>query len=202
MTCLLTFLAILEKFSLRGGILPVSIVTLYCYWLLYSSLLSDPTSCNTQRSSETDTVRLVLGLVIGTISIAYAGYSTGRHESLFGKVEEEVEVGESRNDLESHRSNQSDAEKPIPPITESLVRRNRRFHLMMCLCSMYMAMLLSNWGSSQGAQDASDDDSLSKTAYDLSLESMWIKIITQWITMFLYLWTLVAPVVCSSRDFS
>jgi hypothetical protein len=64
---------------------------------------------------------------------------------------------------------------------------------------MYMAMLLSNWGSSQQASETQSDESI---AYDLSTESMWIKFITQWITCILYLWSIMAPVLWTSRDWS
>jgi hypothetical protein len=56
-------------------------------------------------------------------------------------------------------------------------------------------MVLTNYGSIQSAEQ----DSLQ---YDESVESMWIKIVTQWITMFLFIWTLIAPVVCTGREFN
>jgi hypothetical protein len=31
---------------------------------------------------------------------------------------------------------------------------------------------------------------------------MWIKIVSQWVTVILYIWWLVAPIVCGDRDFS
>ena len=36
----------------------------------------------------------------------------------------------------------------------------------------------------------------------LNLTNMWIKIVTQWVCIGLYVWTLVAPLVCSERSFA
>ena len=32
--------------------------------------------------------------------------------------------------------------------------------------------------------------------------SMWIKIVSQWVCFSLYAWTMIAPAVCSGREFS
>jgi len=62
-------------------------------------------------------------------------------------------------------------------------------------------MLLTNWGSQQqAAADATGTPS--SQAYDISVENVWIRIVTQWITMLMFGWSLVAPAVCASRDFS
>jgi len=66
------------------------------------------------------------------------------------------------------------------------------FHLIMLSAALYMAMLLTNWGT------GTDSGSTRSTG----LTSLWIKVATQWLTYLLYLWTLIAPVVCKSRDFS
>jgi len=79
--------------------------------------------------------------------------------------------------------------------------RTRRFHLVMACAAMYMAMLLTTWGSTQDVS-AREQGSHSKVAYDLNKASMWIKISTQWATILLYTWTLVAPLVLKNRDFS
>lgn len=65
------------------------------------------------------------------------------------------------------------------------------FHLIMLSASLYMAMLLTNWGvgSTTGTSNT-------------GAASMWIKIVTQWLTYLLYFWTLVAPLCCRNRDFS
>jgi hypothetical protein len=63
------------------------------------------------------------------------------------------------------------------------------------------AMLLTNWGSRAAAEAIDSNGNLTGSAYDLSAESMWIKFVSQWITMLLFTWSVIAPVVCKGRDF-
>jgi len=64
--------------------------------------------------------------------------------------------------------------------------------------SVYMAMLFTDWGSG----DSGTGGSKVGVATQLGTSSMWIKIISQWMTIGLYVWTLVAPQCCQGRDFS
>lgn len=68
--------------------------------------------------------------------------------------------------------------------------RNALFHLVMCLGSFYLAMLLTNW--------ATYDESMVGSA---GTTSMWIKFVSQWLTVALFLWTLIAPLCCPERTF-
>jgi len=73
------------------------------------------------------------------------------------------------------------------------------FFIVLSAASMYMAMLLTNWGSREEAESGTGG---SDTAYNLSVEAMWVKIVTEWVTGILYIWSLVAPYVLKDRDFS
>lgn len=66
------------------------------------------------------------------------------------------------------------------------------FHLIFALASMYSAMLLTGWGNSHVEEDV----------VDVGWSSVWVRIITQWITAILYIWSLVAPYILPDRDFS
>jgi len=66
------------------------------------------------------------------------------------------------------------------------------FHLIMTLGGLYLAMLLTNWGD-PSAHDTSNPE--------LSLASMWVRIVSQWIIYLLYIWSLIAPSCCPNRDF-
>ena len=83
-----------------------------------------------------------------------------------------------------------------------VARRNFRFHLVMSACAMYFSMLLTNWGSMSAAEDVDlNGGDLNGRAYDLSAESMYVKIISQWLTMILFTWSVMAPALCKGRDF-
>lgn len=68
-TFCLCLLCVLERFGEKGGLLPAAIVTAYCWWLCYSGLSSDPSTCNT-RSTQGEG-QLIAGIIIGALSIAY-----------------------------------------------------------------------------------------------------------------------------------
>ena len=57
-------------------------------------------------------------------------------------------------------------------------------------------MLLTNWGNRSTVDDSSKRDDL------MSTENLWIKIVSQWAVIALYVWSLIAPLVLKDRDFS
>ncbi|CAH2056892.1 unnamed protein product [Thlaspi arvense] len=65
------------------------------------------------------------------------------------------------------------------------------FHLIFALASMYSAMLLSGWTSSDESTEL----------IDVGWTSVWVRIATEWVTAGLYIWTLVAPLIIADREF-
>ena len=63
------------------------------------------------------------------------------------------------------------------------------FHLVFMLASMYLAMLVTNW---TGLVVDEDDGSARIGA---SVGAVWVKVVSSWVVLFLYVWTLVAPLV-------
>ena len=68
------------------------------------------------------------------------------------------------------------------------------FHLVLCFAGLYMSMVLTNWGASDGDNE--------KDTVGVGWESLWVKIISQWLTILLYVWTLIAPIIFPDRDFT
>ena len=66
------------------------------------------------------------------------------------------------------------------------------FHLIFALASMYIAMLMTGWGT--GAEE--------RDLIDVGWTSVWVKIVAQWATVALYAWTMAAPLLFPDRDFS
>jgi len=200
----------------HGALLPSAVVTLYSYYLLFSALSSDPSSCN--ATARQDTLHLVVGLLFGAASICYAGWSLAnagensgnaqdKEEGLeFQKVEtadgEDEEAGDGEGDEKPKKKMVAVKSGSTEVSAEDALAQSKRgakFHFVMAASAMYMAMLLTSWGSTQEVV-SSDYGIPSPVAYDLNVESMWIKMVTQWTTIGLYLWTLLAPYVCTSRE--
>jgi len=69
------------------------------------------------------------------------------------------------------------------------------FHFVMICCGFYLGMVLTNWA------DTPDNNDTSEAAAGTSNTSMWVKLISQYVTMALYTWSIFAPLICSDRDF-
>ena len=67
-----------------------------------------------------------------------------------------------------------------------------KWHVYMCIASIYIAMLITNWNSA------------SPTTSELvsSNFGFWIRVAMSWLTTLLYIWTLLAPRVFPDRDFT
>eukprot|EP00808_Paulinella_micropora_P018350 g39381.t1 len=221
-TFLFTLLASTEMIE-HGALLPSAVVTLYCYWVLYLALSSDPSHCNTiQGQAWAGELSTVLGFVFAGFSICYSTWSLASSNSLFGDVEEPDHAAsaggaslsapagreDQKKDLlsadtqvplssEDPDNDEDNDEQDTPAGSEQVVRLYK-FFLVLSASSMYLAMLLTNWGSRQEAEHGNQ----SGVAYDLSKAAFWIKLVTQWTTIALYTWSLVAPYACPGRDFS
>lgn len=55
------------------------------------------------------------------------------------------------------------------------------FHVFMFLVTCYFAMIFTSWGSSNGSPENNDNSSLTS-----GRESMWLKIVSQWVFLILY----------------
>ncbi|XP_023211335.1 probable serine incorporator [Centruroides sculpturatus] len=70
------------------------------------------------------------------------------------------------------------------------------FHFMFALASLYVMMTLTNW------YKPSAHNVTAEANIDNFYPPMWIKIVSSWICIILYAWTLIAPIVLPDRDFS
>jgi len=214
-TLAFTTLSVSSKIE-HGALLPSAVVTAYCYYLLFSALSSDPSHCNSLNSN--DAISMVIGLVFGAASISYAGWSLASSDTAAiveaeeNRAEDAAAATGDYQQIDAAEEGKRPAKVPIkspasedadPELTAeeevAQSKRNAKFHFVMASSAMYMAMLLTSWGSRQQVE-ADDHGGWSTVAYDLNVESMWIKIVTQWATGGLYIWTLLAPYVCSNRD--
>ncbi|KAM7488716.1 hypothetical protein LguiB_026200 [Lonicera macranthoides] len=178
--------------KVNGSLLPASVVSIYCAYVCYTGLSSEPRDyeCNGlhNKSVAVTTSTLVLGMVTTVLSVLYsalrAGSSTtflsppsspksGGKKPLLGS--EELESGKGGKETESR------------PVSYSYTF----FHLIFALASMYSAMLLSGWTSSSESSDL----------IDVGWTSVWVRICTEWVTAALYVWSLVAPLILPDREF-
>ncbi|KAG7478372.1 hypothetical protein MATL_G00079940 [Megalops atlanticus] len=216
----------------RSGLLQSSIITLYTMYLTWSAMNNEPDrKCNPSLlgifqqiaaptlaplevenqtavviiSTEEPTpsspylqwwdAQSIVGLAIFVLCILYssirsssnsqvnkltlASNDTAMLEESAPGTPEEVEVGDGPRRVE-------DNEREMVQYSYSF------FHFMLFLASLYIMMTLTNWYS----PDADYNAVTSKWP------SVWVKITSSWVCLFLYTWTLIAPMILTNRDFS
>ena len=67
------------------------------------------------------------------------------------------------------------------------------FHFVFGVASMYIAMLLTDWNSVESIGGV--------LVISKSMASVWVKVVSSWIVLLLYFWSLIAPLVLEDRDF-
>lgn len=65
------------------------------------------------------------------------------------------------------------------------------FHFLMMLATLYVMVMLTNW-----LRPENDLKTLTG-----SIASFWVRIITSWLCLILYSWTLIAPILFPDREF-
>ncbi|RDY08182.1 Serine incorporator 3, partial [Mucuna pruriens] len=177
--------------TVNGSLLPASVISLYCAYVCYTGLSSEPRGyeCNgLNKSKAVSTSTLVLGMLTTVLSVLYSALRAGSSTTFlsppsspkFGGskplLEEELEEGKTKKE-----------EKEARPVSYSY----SFFHLIFALASMYSAMLLSGWTSTSESSDL----------IDVGWTSVWVRIGTEWVTAGLYIWTLTAPLLFPDRSY-
>ncbi|KAK7855736.1 uncharacterized protein LOC111994108 [Quercus suber] len=182
--------------AVNGSLLPASVISLYCAYVCYTGLSSEPHGyvCNGLNNTKVVTTStLILGMLTTVLSVLYSAFRAGSSTTFLsppsspksgGKKplldEEELEEGK-----EKEKEKKTDAE--ARPVSYSYMF----FHLIFALASMYSAMLLSGWTSSSESSDL----------IDVGWTSVWVRICTEWVTAALFVWSLVAPLIFPDREF-
>ncbi|KAA0058700.1 hypothetical protein IC582_002394 [Cucumis melo] len=175
--------------AIGGSVLPASVISLYCMYLCYSGLASEPRDyeCNGlhKHSKAVSTGTLALGLLTTVLSVVYSAVRAGSSTTLLSPPSS-PRAGKPLLPLE--KSDEHEEKEKSKPVTYSY----SFFHIIFSLASMYSAMLLTGWTTSIGG---------SGKLVDVGWASVWVRIVTGWATAALFIWSLIAPVLFPDRDF-
>jgi len=188
-----------SKLAPHGTILTSGVVTLYASYLGYSALASNPDkNCNPLAEGSMESASdLTMGLLVAGISIAVtANSATGNKELLLKPA-----TGTSTNsDLSASLEDGTPKESSSEEDGDKVVYGRESwwyYHVMMIACSLYMAMLLTDWSNmpaeKNGVPAVEILEDARSTRYGVDIVSFWIKLTSQWICMLMYGWTLIAP---------
>jgi len=184
----------------NGALLPSAVVTGYATYLCVAAVISIPsdnTSACANRhdriSGSTEQGVYAVGILFTILTTGYATIRAASHgESLDPTERAEVvskkDVSAKTEEGEVH----AEAEEDEGDSTEY---NYSFFHIIYALGAMNLGMVLNNWDLSLTLKTETLGDSSPWTP-------TWVKIASQWAVFLLYLWTLIAPIICSGRDFS
>ncbi len=124
-------------------------------------------------SDSANIVLTILGTLFIIVALAYTTFSTGS--------------GSKSKKQEKYNSEVDPSESV--PYSFSL------FHLVFALGGAYIAMLFTEWNT------ITWDNNTTNPEIGAGVPSVWVKIVSSWVGIAIYLWTLLAPVLFPNRDF-
>ena len=188
-----------------GAVLPSAVVTAYCIYLCYGALASEPATyaCNPHageaRTRPAEAVNAAMTLAGLAYSALRAGssdlFDTGASSNPIGGGSGDTValVGQDGCDSDEELAAGASAEAfPAGPVSYSY----SWFHAMFAAASMYLCMMLAGWGGGE-----SGDEGGGGRGVDQGWGSVWVKMVSVWVTAGLHAWTLVAPAVFPDREF-
>lgn len=188
-----------------ASILTSSIVVAYLLYLQWSALASNPNEeCNPfQESAANTTLQIIVGLFFTFFALLIISSSTKKADAtnLTTRInqplmedEEEAHNALTSNELEPIRKKDgttlNQEEMHAFPISSQTIF----FQALLTLAAVYYAMLLTNWGNPTLFESTVD-------FYASNTASFWIKLVTEWLSMGIYLFSMVAPLVFRDREF-
>jgi hypothetical protein len=210
--------------GVEGAVLPSAVVSFYAVFLTWQALQSNPNQDCQPSEGARENGGEFTGIFIATISLMWTCYraTQGTSALLRGteipsagagsdegagaagqlqllevnnvtKLVSDDETGDATTSTRSGNVVSVTRSSSAPMDSEGVAL----FFLLMLTASLYMSMVLTNWGDIT----TSSGDGQTGTA------SMYIKAVSSWLACLIYIWTLVAPLVVSivcgddSREF-
>ncbi|XP_072755089.1 probable serine incorporator isoform X1 [Anoplolepis gracilipes] len=215
-TSILSVLPTVQEHQPRSGLLQSSVVTLYVVYLTWSGISNSPDhqcnpgflgifSGNDAKNRVTFDKESIIGLIIWFSCVLYSSLRTASKSSKITMSENVLvqDNGAVRNAGEqsligsevegrNHDAEGGNDAKVWDNEEEKVAYNWSFFHLMFALATLYVMMTLTNWYKPNSSLDT----------LNANAASMWVKIISSWMCLGLYVWSMIAPAVFPNRDFS
>ncbi|KAG8034619.1 hypothetical protein G9C98_007695 [Cotesia typhae] len=217
----ISILPSVQEFQPHSGLLQASVVSLYVVYLTWSGVSNSPYhECNPgllgiiasndirKQNQAAFDKESVIGLIIWFSCVLYSSLRTASKSSKITMSDKVLinDNGAVRNGDTSLIDNEDyvaidgrnhDAESGAEPKVwdneeDSVAYSWSFFHLMFALATLYVMMTLTNWYKPNSTLETLNSNPA----------SMWVKIISSWMCLGMYVWSLVAPTILRDRDFS
>ncbi|XP_023832139.1 serine incorporator 1 [Salvelinus sp. IW2-2015] len=193
-----------------SGLLQASFISLYTMYVTWSAMTNNPNrKCNPSLLSlvhNTSTpiptpapgqgvqwwdAQGIIGLVIFLFCTLYASIRSSNNTQVNRLMQTEEGQGLAAEDHEA-ATGEDGVRRAVDNEEEGVTYSYAFFHFSLCLASLYIMMTLTNWYQPDADYQAMQS----------CMPAVWVKIVSSWIGLALYLWTLVAPLILSNRDFN
>ncbi|KNC82237.1 hypothetical protein SARC_05479 [Sphaeroforma arctica JP610] len=196
--CFLSIAPAVQEHNEKSGLLQAACVCLYASYLVFGAVSNYPDEvCHPDGYKFGDvgaaqTITRVVGALFTFVSIGYASVAASTNSSasslgLGGGDEDGAPLMEAGGVT----SEQSDDEEDGVHYNWSL------FHFIFALASLYVMMIITNWGTISTNTSTADAMEIGH-----AMPAVWVKIVSSWLTLLLYGWVTVAPLVLTDRDFN
>ncbi|KAK5871380.1 hypothetical protein PBY51_004264 [Eleginops maclovinus] len=205
----------IQKLQPTSGLLQPGVISVYVMYLTFSAFSSKPkemverdgmntTVCvfpiNSATESDTKIVTAVGAIILFGCVLYSCLTSTTRRSSaalrVYGNSEPEIErarccfcFGNDTDDYDEEKT--GGGQNVTNDEREGTIYGYAYFHSVFFLGSLYVMMTVTNWFHY-------DNHKIEKLL-DGSWSVFWIKMVSCWVCLFLYMWTLVAPMVFPKR---
>uniref|UniRef100_A0ABI7YJZ4 Serine incorporator 3 n=1 Tax=Felis catus TaxID=9685 RepID=A0ABI7YJZ4_FELCA len=214
----------IQEHQPRSGLLQSSLITLYTMYLTWSAMSNEPDrSCNPglfsivthmtaptlapgnstavvptsgppSKSGHHLDLENFIGLTGFVLCLLYSSIRTSNNSQVSKLTLSGSDSVILRDTTTNGGSDEEDGQprRAVDNEKEGVQYSYFLFHFMLSLASLYIMMTLTSWYS----PDAKFQSMTSKWP------AVWVKISSSWVCLLLYVWTLVAPLVLTNRDFS
>ncbi|XP_029298448.1 serine incorporator 2 [Cottoperca gobio] len=196
-----------------SGLLQASFISLYTMYITWSAMSNNPNrKCNpsllslvqsipstpapgpaapTQAPGNTQwwDAQGIVGLIIFLFCTLYASIRSSNNATVNKLMQTEENQGLT-NDFEA--AGEDGVRRATDNEEEGVTYNYSFFHFSLFLASLYIMMTLTNWYMPDTNYEA----------MQTSMPAVWVKIGSSWFGLGIFLWTLVAPLVLTNRDFS
>ncbi|EDL92898.1 serine incorporator 1, isoform CRA_c [Rattus norvegicus] len=135
----------------------------------------------------------IIGLVLFLLCVFYSSIRTSNNSqvnklTLTSDESTLIEDGNGRSD--GSLDDGEGVHRAVDNERDGVTYSYSFFHFMLFLASLYIMMTLTNWYRYEPSREMKSQ-----------WTAVWVKISSSWIGIVLYVWTLVAPLVLTNRDF-
>lgn len=191
LSIVLTVCSILPKIQEAlpsSGLLQASCITLYTMFLTWSALNNSTSDqCKPEFFKQKDRsfdAQALVGLGIWFGCLLYSSIRTSTNTQVAKlTMSERVLINDSSDGGE--RGTNYGTEQNLDNESDSVAYSWSFFHFMLSLASLYVMMTLTNWFKPD----------LESGSLHENNASMWVKMLSSWFCVGIYIWTLVAPLV-------